>query len=103
MGDTSLTYGSIFGKNTGIITGILYVISIGIGILIPVIQGKVDRRKTFWVVIEKIAITATTIMVSVLSVLGRIFRGPMGEDSCRKQCQTLPQESLCGGSYSFQQ
>lgn len=73
-----LLYGSIFGKNTGIITGILYVISIGIGILIPVIQGKVDRRKTFWVVIEKIAITAATIMVSVLSVLGRIFRGAHG-------------------------
>ena len=70
-----LLYGSIFGKNTGIITGILYVISIGIGILIPVIQGKVDRRKTFWVIIEKIAITAATIMVSVLIVLGRIFRG----------------------------
>jgi len=73
-----LLYGSIFGKNTGIITGILYVISIGIGILIPVIQGKVDRRKTFWVIIEKIAITAATIMVSVLIVLGRIFRGAHG-------------------------
>ena len=60
------------------ITGILYVISIGIGILIPVIQGKVDRRKTFWVIIEKIAITAATIMVSVLIVLGRIFRGAHG-------------------------
>ena len=98
-----LLYGSIFGKNTGIITGILYVISIGIGILIPVIQGKVDRRKTFWVIIEKIAITAATIMVSVLIVLGRIFRGAHGGRLSRKQCQSLPQESLCGGSYSFQQ
>lgn len=73
-----LLYGSIFGKNTGIITGILYVISIGIGILIPVIQGKVDRRKTFWVVIEKIAITATTIMVSVFCMIG-ISQNPNSE------------------------
>lgn len=79
-----LLYGSIFGKNTGIITGILYVISIGIGILIPVIQGKVDRRKTFWVIIEKIAIMAATIMVSVLIVLGRIFRGAHGRRLMQK-------------------
>ena len=33
-------YGSLFGKNTGIVTGILYAISIGIGILISNRTGK---------------------------------------------------------------
>ena len=40
-----LLYGSLFGKNTGIVTGILYAISIGIGILIPIVQGKVNKNK----------------------------------------------------------
>ena len=33
-----LLYGSIFGKRTGIVAGILYIASIGIGILIPLLQ-----------------------------------------------------------------
>ena len=50
-----LLYGSLFGKNTGIVTGILYAISIGIGILIPIVQGKVNKNKPFWIAIRKIA------------------------------------------------
>ena len=73
-----LLYGSIFGKNTGIITGILYVISIGIGILIPIVQGKVNKNKPFWIAIRKIAAIFTTCSISVLIVLGRVFRGGHG-------------------------
>lgn len=73
-----LFYGSIFGKNTGIVTGALYAISIGIGILIPVLQGKVDKNKPFWIAIRKIAIIFTASMISVISVLSRIFRGAHG-------------------------
>lgn len=73
-----LFYGSIFGKNTGIVTGALYAISIGIGILIPVLQGKVDKNKPFWIAIRKIVIIFTASMISVISVLSRIFRGAHG-------------------------
>ena len=71
-------YGSLFGKNTGIVTGILYAISIGIGILIPIVQGKVNKNKPFWIAIRKIAAIFTTCSISVLIVLGRVFRGGHG-------------------------
>ena len=73
-----LLYGSLFGKNTGIVTGILYAISIGIGILIPIVQGKVNKNKPFWIAIRKIAAIFTTCSISVLIVLGRVFRGGHG-------------------------
>lgn len=73
-----LLYGSIFGKNTGIVTGILYAISIGIGILIPVLQGKVNKNKPFWIAIRKIVAIFVASIISVLIVLGRIFRGAHG-------------------------
>ena len=73
-----LLYGSIFGKNTGIVTGILYAISMGIGILIPVLQGKVDKNKPFWIAIRKIVAIFVASIISVLIVLGRIFRGAHG-------------------------
>ena len=94
-----LLYGSIFGKNTGIITGILYVISIGIGILIPIVQGKVNKNKPFWIAIRKIAAIFTTCSISVLIVLRRVLEEHMAEDSCRKQYQSRRQESLCGVEY----
>ena len=91
-----LLYGSLFGKNTGIVTGILYAISIGIGILIPIVQGKVNKNKPFWIAIRNIAAIFTTCSISVLIVLRRVLEEHMAEDSCRKQCQLRQEESLCG-------
>lgn len=71
-------YGSIFGENTGIVSGILYLISIIIGIFIPILQGKINRNKPFWITISKIATLFGTSIVAVLIVLGRIFRGSHG-------------------------
>ena len=46
-----LLYGSLLGKNTGIVTGILYDISIGIVILLPIVQGNVNKNNPFWLAI----------------------------------------------------
>ena len=73
-----LFYGSIFGENTFVVTIILYVVSIGIGISIPVLYGKVDRNKPFWSAIRKIASIFVASFLSVLIVVGRIFRGGHG-------------------------
>ena len=73
-----LFYGSIFGKNTFVVTIILYAVSIGIGILIPVLHGKVDRNKPFWIAIRKIASIFVVSFLSVLTVVGQIFRGGHG-------------------------
>ena len=73
-----LLYGSLFGKNTGIVTGILYAISIGIGILIPIVQGKVNKNRPFWIAIRKITTTFTVCIIFVLNVLGQAFRGAHG-------------------------
>ena len=70
-----LLYGSIFGNDTRIVTGSLYGISIGIGILIPVLQGKVNKNKTFWIAIRKIGTVFSVCIVSVLIVLWRAFSG----------------------------
>ena len=73
-----LLYGSIFGKRTGIVAGILYIASIGIGILIPLLQGKIDKNRPFWIAIRKIATTFTVCIIFVLNVLGQAFRGAHG-------------------------
>ena len=73
-----LLYGSTFGSNTGIVTGILYGLSIGIGILIPVLQGKVNKNKPFWIAIRKIGTVFSVCIVSVLIVLWRVFRSGRG-------------------------
>ena len=73
-----LLYGSLFGKNTGIVTGILYAISIGIGILIPLLQGKIDKNRPCWIAIRKITTTFTVCIIFVLNVLGQAFRGAHG-------------------------
>ena len=73
-----LLYGSIFGKRTGIVAGILYIASIGIGILIPLLQGKIDKNRPFWVAIRKIITTFTVCIIFVLNVLGQAFRGAHG-------------------------
>ena len=67
-----LLYGSIFGKRTGIVA------SIGIGILIPLLQGKIDKNRPFWIAIRKIATTFTVCIIFVLNVLGQAFRGAHG-------------------------
>ena len=73
-----LLYGSIFGKRTGIVAGILYIASIGIGILIPLLQGKIDKNRPFWIAIRKITTTFTVCIIFVLNVLGQAFRGAHG-------------------------
>ena len=73
-----LLYGSLFGKNTGIVAGILYIASIGIGILIPLLQGKIDKNRPFWIAIRKITTTFTVCIIFVLNVLGQAFRGAHG-------------------------
>ena len=73
-----LLYGSIFGKRTVIVAGILYIASIGIGILIPLLQGKIDKNRPFWIAIRKIATTFTVCIIFVLNVLGQAFRGAHG-------------------------
>ena len=90
-------YGSLFGKNTGIVTGILYAISIGIGILIPIVQGKVNKNKPFWIAIRKIAAIFTTCSISVLIVLGRVFRGGHGGRLMQKTMSTASRGKLMWG------
>ena len=90
-------YGSLFGKNTGIVTGILYAISIGIGILIPIVQGKVNKNKPFWIAIRKIAVIFTTCSISVLIVLGRVFRGGHGGRLMQKTMSTASRGKLMWG------
>lgn len=92
-----LLYGSLFGKNTGIVTGILYAISIGIGILIPIVQGKVNKNKPFWIAIRKIAAIFTTCSISVLIVLGRVFRGGHGGRLMQKTMSTASRGKLMWG------
>ena len=92
-----LLYGSIFGKRTGIVAGILYIASIGIGILIPIVQGKVNKNKPFWIAIRKIAAIFTTCSISVLSVLGRVFRGGHGGRLMQKTMSTASRGKLMWG------
>ena len=92
-----LLYGSIFGKRTGIVAGILYIASIGIGILIPIVQGKVNKNKPFWIAIRKIAAIFTTCSISVLIVLGRVFRGGHGGRLMQKTMSTASRGKLMWG------
>lgn len=96
-----LLYGSIFGKNTGIVTGILYVISIGIGISIPVLQGRVDKNKPFWIAIRRIVTIFTVSIVSVLIVLGRFFGGARGRIIMRETMSTSATGKLMWGLVLF--
>jgi hypothetical protein len=84
-----LLYGSLFGKNTGMVTGILYAISIGI--------GKVNKNKPFWIAIRKIAAIFTTCSISVLIVLGRVFRGGHGGRLMQKTMSTASRGKLMWG------
>ena len=92
-----LLYGSIFGKRTGIVAGILYIASIGIGILIPLLQGKIDKNRPFWIAIRKIAAIFTTCSISVLIVLGRVFRGGHGGRLMQKTMSTASRGKLMWG------
>ena len=92
-----LLYGSLFGKNTGIVTGILYAISIGIGILIPLLQGKIDKNRPFWVAIRKIITTFTVCIIFVLNVLGQAFRGAHGGRLMQKTMSTASRGKLMWG------
>ena len=94
---TMLLYGSIFGKNTGIDTGNLNAINIGIRILIPIVQGKVNKNKPFWIAIRKIAAIFTTCSISVLIVLGRVFRGGHGGRLMQKTMSTASRGKLMWG------
>ena len=76
-----LLYGSLFGKNTGIVTGILYAIS----------------NKPFWIAIRKIAAIFTTCSISVLIVLGRVFRGGHGGRLMQKTMSTASRGKLMWG------
>lgn len=96
-----LLYGSIFGKNTGIVTGILYVISVGIGISIPVLQGRVDRNKPFWIAIRRVVAIFTVSIVSVLIVLGRLFGGSRGRIIMRETMSTSATGKLMWGLVLF--
>ena len=79
------------------VTGILYAISIGIGILIPIVQGKVNKNKPFWIAIRKIAAIFTTCSISVLIVLGRVFRGGHGGRLMQKTMSTASRGKLMWG------